>query len=216
MYDLCVFDLDGTLSDPQLGLTRSYQHALAAFGIYEEAKDLTRFIGPPLRDNFRGYYGFSESDTEKAVTIFREYFDKKGLIENTLYPDIPETLQKLKDLGKTLAVATTKVKSFTDIIIDYFSLGKYFDFVSGDELDGSLTKNGKRDIIRIVMDTLDPKREMNTVMIGDRLYDIIGARDNGIDSIGVLWGFGSRAELEDAGATRIIASVGELIQVLSG
>ena len=215
MYDLCIFDLDGTLSDPQLGITRSYQHALAAFGIHEEAKDLARFIGPPLRDNFKDYYGLSESDTEKAVSIFREYFTDKGLIENTLYPEIPETLQKLKDLGKTLAVATTKVKSFTDIIIDYFDLGKYFTFVAGDDMDGSLTKNGKRDIIRIVLDTLDPKREMKAVMIGDRLYDIIGARENGIDSIGVLWGFGSRTELEEAGATKIITSIGELLPTLS-
>jgi len=210
MYDLCIFDLDGTLSDPKVGITKSYQHALAAFGIYEDADDLAKFIGPPLRENFREYYSLSDSDTEKAVTIFREYFAEKGLIENIIYPEIPDILQKLKDCGKTLAVATTKVKLFTDTVLIYLDIGKYFKFVAGDEMDGSLTKNGKRDIIRNVLDALDPERKMKAVMIGDRKYDILGARDNGIDSIGALWGYGSRSELEEAGATWIAGSVEDI------
>ena len=214
-YDLCLFDVDGTLTDPQLGLTRSYQYALEKFGIHEELDNLMKFIGPPLRENFRNFYGFSDADTEKAVVIFREYFTQTGLYENKLYPEIPETLQKLEDRGIILAVATNKVKIYTDKILEYFGIGRYFSLVSGDEPDGSLTVNGKRDIIRNVLDTLDPERKMSTVMIGDREHDIIGARENGIDSIGIMWGYGSRAELEKAGATIIIETAAELCNIVT-
>jgi len=214
-YDLCIFDLDGTLTDPKLGITRSYQYALAGFGIHEDLESLERFIGPPLRDNFKEYYGFSDSDTEKAVALFRQYFAETGLYENIVYPDICAALQKLKDNGKILAVATNKYKYFAEKVLEHFLLDKFFDFVSGDEKDGSLTINGKRDIVRITLGALDPEREKSAVMIGDRKHDILGARENGIDSIGVTWGYGLRAELEEAGATQIAESVEQLYQMLT-
>ena len=214
MYDLCLFDLDGTLTDPKIGITRSYQYALAAFGIHEEADNLAKFIGPPIRENFRDYYGFSDLDTERAVAIFREYFSEKGLLENTIYPEIPGALQKLKDSGKTLAVATSKVTVYTNPILEHFGIDKYFSFVSGDEMDGRNTKNGKCDIIRIALDMLDPERKKRAVMIGDRKHDIHGANDTGIDSIGVTWGYGPRAELEEAGATVIADTVDELCRLI--
>ena len=215
-YDLCLFDLDGTLTDPKLGITKSFQHALSSFGIHEELDDLTKFIGPPLRESFRDFYGFSDADIEKAVAKFREYFAETGLFENAVYPNIPETLKKLKGGGKTLAVVTSKAKAYAVQILKHFGLDVYFSFVSGDEMDGSLTKNGKRDIIRIAIDALDPERKMPVVMIGDRKHDIIGARDNGIDSIGNTWGYGSRDELETAGATWIVDAADELCRLIIG
>ena len=213
-YDLIIFDLDGTLTDPRLGITRSHQYALAAFGFNEELKDLEKFIGPPLRDVYRDYYSMSAADIEKAVVVFREYFAQTGIFENEVYPNIPELLQKLKAQGKTLAVATGKARLYAEKILEYFYLDRYFDYVSGDEMDGSLTRHGKRDIIRMVMEKLDPQSKMKAVMIGDRYHDIEGAHDNEIAGIGVLWGFGSAAELEDAGADIIVKSTDELLNVL--
>jgi len=215
-YDLCLFDLDGTLSDPKVGITKSYQYALKSFGIDESLDDLTRFIGPPLRSNFREYYGFSEENTEKAVIKYREYFGKAGLYENEIYPGIPEALKILTASGKTLAVATNKLRSYSITILEHFALDNFFGFVSGDDLDGNLTKNGKREIIRIALDALDPDRKMLPVMIGDREHDIFGARDKGIDSIGITWGYGSRSELESAGATWIVESTEELCRLILG
>ena len=208
-YDIYLFDLDGTLTDPKIGITKSLQYALSEFGIHEELDSLTKFIGPPLRESFKKY-GFSDSEIEKAVVKYREYFSKKGIFENTIYPKIPDTLKKLKDSGKSLAVATSKPTVYANRILEHFKLAQYFDFVSGDEMDGSLTKDGKRDVIRIALDNLDPERKMSAVMIGDRKHDILGANDVGIDSIGVIWGYGSRNELETSGATWIVDNVVDL------
>ena len=215
-YDLCIFDLDGTLTDPGLGITKSYRHALAPFGIHEELDELTRFIGPPLRDVFRDIYGFSDTDTEKAVALYREYYSTDGLLENTVYPGIPELLQYLLDNKKTLAVATNKVRPYTIEILKHFQLERYFTFISGDEMDGSLTKNGKRDIIQAVFDAIDPERNMSAAMIGDRKNDVHGAWETGIHCIGVTWGYGSHEELLDAGATHLAGTPEELRRLLVG
>lgn len=213
-YDLCLFDLDGTLVDPKAGITKSFQYALSAFEIKEELDGLKKFIGPPLRESFKTY-GFSDADTEKAVDKFREYFEETGWFENTVYPEIPQTLQRLKGSGKTLAVATSKVKKYAEKILEHFDLGGYFTFVSGDEMDGSLTKNGKREIIRVALKAVDPWRKMPVVMIGDRKHDIIGANETGIDSIGVLWGYGSKDELEAAGASLIAQTTDSLCHFIN-
>ena len=134
----------------------------------------------------------------------------------TRFTPASRTLQKLTDSGKTLAVATSKAAFYANRILEHFDIDRYFVYVSGDALDGSLTKNGKVDIIRIVLDALDPVRKMPVVMIGDRMHDISGAREAGIDSIGNTWGYGSREELETAGATSIVDSVDELYRLLTG
>ena len=213
-YNLCLFDLDGTLTDPKTGITKSFQYALSAFGIHEELGDLAKFIGPPLRETFGGFYGFSQPDTEKAVAKFREYFSETGIFENILYPDIPEMLQKLKESGRTLAIATNKAATYTNQILRHLNLDGYFSFVSGDKMDGSLTKNGKREIVRIALDALDPNRAMPAAMIGDRGLDIAGARENGIDGIGITWGYGLRGELETAGAAWIADCADELCRLI--
>ena len=215
-YDICLFDLDGTLSDPKLGIPKSFQYALESFGIHEELDKLVKFIGPPLRSSFRESYGMSEADTEIAVTKFREYLGEKGLYENEIYSGIPEALQKLKESGIKLAVVTSKASIFAERAIEYFKLGNYFALVSGDTLDGGLTKNGKRDLINIALDSLDPERKLRAVMIGDRKDDIHGALDAGIENIGVLWGYGSEAELRTAGAGQLAESVGALCRFILG
>ncbi|MCL2004519.1 MAG: HAD hydrolase-like protein [Oscillospiraceae bacterium] len=209
-YDLCLFDLDGTLTDPAAGIVNSYRHALSAFGIPAEAEQLVKFIGPPLREVFGQVYGFSETDTERVVAKYREYFAVTGLFENTVYPGVPELLQALRDNGKTLAVATSKAGAYACRVLEHFGLDGFFAFVSGDAMDGSLSRGGKREIIRLALEALDPGREKTAVMIGDRKHDIHGARDAGIDSIGVAWGYGARGELEEAGAARIAETPEEL------
>ncbi|HNZ40778.1 MAG TPA: HAD hydrolase-like protein [Clostridia bacterium] len=213
-YTLCLFDLDGTLTDPKIGITKSFQYALSYFGIHEELDNLTNFIGPPLRESFKNSYGFSDTDTEKAVAKYREYFTATGLYENAVYPKIPETLEKLKNNGCILAVATSKVTAYAKKILKHFNLDGYFTLVSGDEMDGSLTKNGKHALINIALDRLDPERTLSVVMIGDRKDDIIGANNAGIDSIGVLWGYGTVEELETANATKIVHTSDELYSLI--
>lgn len=211
-YEICLFDLDGTLTDPKEGICKSYQYALSAFGISEELENLSKFIGPPLREVFEKFYKIPKSDIERCVGKFREYFAEKGLYENAVYSGIPQALQTLKDKGKVLAVATSKVTGYAEKILKHFDLEKYFSFVSGDDMEGTLTKEGKREVIRIALNAVDPQRKMNAVMIGDRKHDIQGAKALGIDSIGICYGYGSREELEEAGASFVLNSVEELVE----
>ena len=212
-YNICLFDLDGTLTDPRIGITKSFKYALSEFGIHEELDDLTKFIGPPLRESFKNY-GFSDSDTEKAVLKYREYFAETGLFENTVYPKVPEVLYNLKSLNGMLAVVTSKPEFYAGRILEHFNLNEYFCLVCGDKMDGSLTKNGKYDLIKIALNVLDPNRKMSAIMIGDRKHDILGAREAGIDSIGVTWGYGSKEELTDSGATWIACKPDDLYQII--
>ena len=207
-----VFDLDGTLIDSRLGVTKSLQYALEAFGAREEPENLTRFVGTPLRDIFRDHFGIV--DYESAVLKYREYFAETGMYECEVYPGIPEILRGLKNNGKILAIATTKATFYTNAILENLDFMKYFSFVSGDEMDGSLSKHGKRDILRLVLDKLDPERIQSAVMIGDKEYDISAAKELGIDSVGLAYGYGSREEIE--GATWIVDSTDELMKLLLG
>ena len=215
-YQLCLFDLDGTLTDPKLGITKSYQYALKAFGIHEELDKLTKFIGPPLRGVFKEHYGFSASEAEKAVDKFREYFSVTGLFENDVYTGIRELLKWLKDNGAVMAVTTSKATVYAAQILEHFHLDGYFSFVSGDEMDGNLSKNGKGEIIKIALDALNLERLLSAAIIGDRKHDMLGGHDAGIDGIGITWGYGSRAELEEAGATWIVESTDELYRLIAG
>lgn len=212
-YDVILFDLDGTLTDSQVGIINSVQHALKSFGIEEtDRESLRKFIGPPLKDSFMEYYQFDEEKANLAITKYREYFSVKGLFENRVYPGIPELLKKLVEHGKKLIVATSKPTPFTRQILDHFNLDRYFTFVSGSNLDG--TRIRKDEVIAYAIKECGLKANDNMVMVGDRKYDITGAKAIGIDSIGVLYGFGSRSELEEENPTRVVESVGELEKVL--
>jgi len=210
----CIFfDLDGTLTDPMIGITNSVQYALRKHGIeVSDTRTLCPFIGPPLRESFRVFYGFDEAGAESAVAAYREYFAEKGIYENTIYDGIPEMLQALRRAGKTLVLATSKPAVYAARILAHFGIAEYFAFVSGSELDGRRDK--KADVIRYALEQTGITDLADVVMIGDREHDILGAKEVGVSSIGVLYGYGNAEELHKAGADDIAGSVGELVEKL--
>ncbi|WP_404469502.1 HAD family hydrolase [Sutcliffiella horikoshii] len=212
-YKIILFDLDGTLSDPKEGITKSVQYALAKIGIVEPDTDrLETFIGPPLQVSFAEYYGFDEKESIRAIDFYRERFKEKGMFENVLYPNISLLLEALKESGFVLVVATSKPTVFAEEIIKYFELERYFQLIVGSNLDG--TRSSKTEIIQYILDNYTDFNRRDFVMIGDRKHDIIGAKNTGIDSIGVTYGYGSQEEIRDAEPTYIISSVDDLMGLL--
>lgn len=208
-----LFDLDGTLTDPKEGITKSVQYALNAFGIPAEDRDkLCCFIGPPLKDSFMEFYGFSEEDAIKGVLSYREYFKDKGMLDNKVYEGAQRVLEALVKKGKKLYVASSKPEIFVRKILEHFELDSYFVFAGGADLEG--TRDKKADVIRYVIKECQLSDLSKIVMIGDRKHDILGAKEVGIDSVGVLYGFGSRQELEDAGADLIAETIFDLQNLL--
>ncbi|HZK44000.1 MAG TPA: HAD family hydrolase [Syntrophomonadaceae bacterium] len=212
-YNVVLFDLDGTLTNPKEGITKSVQYALNKMGIVEENRDeLTKFIGPPLVESFQRYYDMPEPKAWEAIKAYREYFVDKGMLDNQVYLEIPELLQVLTSKGCKLAVATTKPTIYAEQTLEHFGLASYFSIIIGSNLDGS--RVDKKEIIQVIIESLGVNKLDDMVMIGDRKHDIIGAKQHNIDSIGVLYGFGSKDELEEAGATYIVPSVEELASLL--
>lgn len=185
-----LFDLDGTLTDSVLGITRTIRHTLASYGIEQPEEALRRFVGPPLRECFTEFLGAERA--EEAVGRYRLRYNELGVYENAVYDGVPELLQRLRDAGLTLAVATSKNISSTRKIVAHFDLERHFAAVEGASEDGRVA--AKHLIVANAMAALsaDPA---HTVMIGDRLHDMEGAATNGIPAIGVLWGYGGREEL---------------------
>ena len=212
MADLILFDLDGTLTDPYEGITKSVAYALRRFGIdVADRRTLRPFIGPPLAESFSKYYGLSEKEAKTAVDVYREYFSVTGIFENEVYPGIPEMLEALRSAGKTVALATSKPTVYAARILEHFSLDRYFDLCIGSELDGR--RVDKAEVVRDVIAALCADRS-SAVMVGDRLHDVIGAKKNGLAAVGVTYGYGSRAELSDAGADFTVDTVEELKKLL--
>lgn len=216
MYQYILFDLDGTLTDPKIGITSCVQYALRAYGIEEPDLDkLEPFIGPPLRGSFMEFYGFSEEQAEEAIAKYRERFSTVGLFENEIYDGIKEMLERLKKEGKKLAVASSKPTVFVTQILKHFSIDTFFDVVVGSELDG--TRDKKEEVVEEALRQLlggEEAKYRETVMVGDRKFDVQGAKAFSLDSIGVTFGYGGRKELEEEGATYIVDSVSELENVL--
>lgn len=209
MYEVLLFDLDGTLTDSKHGITRSVQYALAKYNIYvENLEELHKFIGPPLAESFKIHYGFDREQAWQAVLYFREYFSPKGMYENQVYPGIPQLLASLHDQGRKMVVATSKATFYSKIIIKHFGLDSFFSHVVGSNMDG--TRSSKAEIIADII-ALFPSLERDSfLMIGDKEHDIIGAKKNGIDSLAVAYGYGSPEELREAGPTYTAATVGDL------
>lgn len=209
MYQYILFDLDGTLTDPKVGICTSVQYALGKMGIVEEDIDkLEPFIGPPLIDSFMEFYGMSEEKAREAIEIYRERFSTIGKFENEVYPGIPELLRDLKKKGRTVAIASSKPTVFVEDILKHFEIRDYFDIVVGSELDG--TRDKKEDVIKEVLAQMFPEGEPDydeVVMVGDRKFDIEAAFSIGVRNIGVSYGYGSREELEEAGADKIVNTV---------
>lgn len=213
MYDYILFDLDGTLTDPSEGITHSVEYALNRLGIEVSSRnELLKFIGPPLSVGFKEFYDLSDAASDRAVEYYREVFSAEGLFENEVYPGVTKMLETLKESGKRLAVATSKPEKFTLRILEHFDLAKYFDFVAAATLDAA--RNSKESVIKYALESLKPSDLGRVVMVGDRKYDIEGARLNGIASVGVLYGFGSKEELEAVGASHTVETVEELTEML--
>lgn len=208
-----LFDLDGTLTDPKEGITKSVQYALESYGIdVYDLDGLDKFIGPPLLESFMEYYGFSETAAKGAIEKYRERYSTVGIFENVLYDGMENLLKNLVDSGKTLLVATSKPTFFAEKILDYFGIAKYFAFVAGSELDGARTR--KSEVIKYALEGIDITDLDACAMIGDRMHDVVGAKESGLESVGVLYGYGSREELEAAGADYIAESVESLSLLL--
>ena len=213
-YDVVLFDLDGTLTDSKIGITKSVQYALSKFNIREDNLDnLEFFIGPPLSESFQKHYGFEPSQAQHAVDLYREYFSTSGMYENVVYPGIPDLLADLKSKRKQLIVATSKPTVFANQILHAFNLNQYFTTVVGSHLDG--TRTSKTEIIAHALSSLEESKENSTVMVGDREHDVIGAQGNAIDSIAVTYGYGSLLELQRANPTYLAHAV-EDIGTLTG
>lgn len=198
-YKYFLFDLDGTLTDPFLGITNSVAYSLRHYGINEEdMQTLACFIGPPLYESFEKYYGFSKEGAVEAVEKYREYYRDKGIFENRLYQGAEDLLKTLKDKDFTVALATSKPEVFATRILEHFGIIKYFDVVIGSLLDGGRVKKGE--VVAETLKRLNHPDKSQCIMIGDRIHDILGAKENGIDSLGVLFGYGSESEFQEAGA----------------
>ncbi len=210
------FDLDGTLTDSMPGITRAVQYALKHYGITVEDLDILKpFVGPPLPDSFKEYYHFSDEDARDAVFVFREYYNKKGWMENSPYAGIREMLEELKKSGFKLFVATSKPETMAKRVLEYFELTRYFEFIGGACDDNNRAK--KAEVIRYVMEENGLTDRENIVMVGDRRHDIEGAHKAGIPAIGILYGYGSEEELKKAGADWIAKTpkeLGELIKTI--
>lgn len=208
-----LMDLDGTLTNSMPGITKSVQYALKAFNITENNMDiLKKYIGPPLRASFQEYHGLTTEEAEAAVAKYREYYAVTGIFENEVYEGMEVLLAKLKASGKILIVATSKPEVFAKKILEHFKLDQYFTDVCGATMDN--LRGTKEEVIRYALDRNHIMDYSDAVMVGDRKHDIEGAKSTGVASIGVLYGFGTREELEKAGADRIADTVEDIYQAV--
>ena len=216
MFPYVLFDLDGTLTDPKPGITQCVQYALRCMGIEEPDLDkLEPFIGPPLTDSFREFYGMDQEQAAEAVAKYRERFSEKGLYENEIYPGMKQMLENLKTAGCHLAVASSKPEHFVKLILEYFDIDGYFEVIVGSELDGTRCQKeevGAEALRRFFPDGNIPCDDI--VMVGDRKFDIIGGREKGLHQIGVAYGYAPEGELEAAEAEYIVNDLDELERVL--
>lgn len=213
MYDIFLFDLDGTLTDPKLGITSCVQYALESFGISEPDRDkLLPFIGPPLKDSFMEFYGMNAAEADKAVEKYRERFSALGMYENEILVGTEQMLSTLRKMGKKLVVATAKPYVFAVEILRHFNILEFFDEVVGADMNGPL--NHKPSIIGEAIKRVGEGNKHKMIMIGDREMDITGAKINGIASVGVRFGYAKEMELENAGADYIADTMQELEDLL--
>ncbi|WP_281164432.1 HAD hydrolase-like protein [Liquorilactobacillus sicerae] len=213
-YQSVFFDLDGTLTDPQAGITKSIAYALQAFGIeVRDLNSLTKFIGPALKDSLMKFYNFSEADAIKGIKKYREYYSRQGMYDIQLIPGITDLLKKLKHQHQQLFIATAKPTFFAIKILDHFDLSQYFDGIFGSNLDGTRAQKSEVITYGLQQTKLIPSQQI--AMVGDRSYDIQGAKENHLTAIGVLYGYGSQQELTAAGVDHLVSNVHQLSQVLT-
>ena len=215
MYDLILFDLDGTLTDSAPGITRCVQYALARLGIEESDLDKLRpFVGPPLVDSFKAYYRMNDRDAALARDYYRERFASVGLYENAVYPGVEALLECLRQAGTKMVIATSKPTVYTVKILEHFGLSRYFAAVVGSNLDN--TRVDKGEVIAAALEEAGCRDGSKVVMVGDREHDVIGARENGIAVIAVGYGYGSPEELAAAAPDYTVPTVAALQELLCG
>lgn len=215
MLKYILFDLDGTLTESAPGIMNSLKYAFKKLGdSVPDDSVLKKFVGPPLIESFMKFSGFSEEKATMAVDVYREYFAEKGLFENSVYEGIPDCLKRLREAGYTLGVATSKPQVFCERILDHFGLTEYFGVIKGIPLDGE--DMTKAEVISEALGALGDVDRSEAVMIGDRAYDAVGAEENGVGCIGVLYGYGTEEELIGAGAETTVKTPKELADLLLG
>lgn len=214
MKDYIFFDLDGTLTDSQPGIYDSLRVMLNHFGLEKSDQELMPFLGPALWDSLPKYCGFNFEQCKEAIAVFREHYFNIGIYNNKPYPGIPELLKKLKEEGRHLVLATGKPEEQANVVVNHFDLAKYFDFIGGSTMDISRSK--KAQVIAWAMEKtgLSAKDSQRIVMVGDRENDIIGAHENGLQVIAVLYGYGSRSEFEEYKADFIVEDIPALGDLL--
>jgi len=214
MYKNIFFDLDGTLTQSEFGIMAAAIKALNHFGIDTPSREiLKKFIGPPLYVSFHDFYGLSEEDSREAIRIYREYYVKEGVYQAPLYPGIKEMLETLKVAGYTLMITTSKPENLAVTVAKNYEIEGYFDRIIGPSLDEHDPNKAiliKRALEALDIDEADKEALKSCIMIGDRFYDIEAANEIGIDSIGVLYGYGSEQELSEAGSTFIAKEVSDI------
>lgn len=216
-YNYILFDLDGTITEPFKGISGGIIHALNKFGVeVPENSTLRKFIGPPLRDSFRDFCGFTAEQAEEATVYYREYYSVNGLVENDIMLGMDEALKILNEQGYKLYVATSKPEKYAKIILDNLGLLSYFDIVAGASFDGSRDK--KELVIEYLLEQIKEKYEdfdlTQAIMVGDRHFDINGAKYFNMDSVGVTFGYGDYEELSQAGATYVVDTAQELVDII--
>lgn len=215
LFDVVLFDLDGTLTDPKQGITSCVQYALASIGIDEpDLDELEDFIGPPLKEHFMERYSLDEKTALECVRKYRERYNPIGVYENKKYDGIDEVLRTLKERGMKLAVASSKPAVLVNTVLEHFDLMKYFDVIAGSELDGTRTR--KSDVIRYAFELLDGKglSHDRPIMVGDRKHDVIGAREAGIPCMAVAYGYGSMEELSAEQPDFIAKNISEITDII--
>ncbi len=214
-YSTLLFDLDGTLVDSGEGITKCAQYALAHFDIQvDDYHTLRPFVGPPLEDSFKEFYGFSDEKAAEAVQAYRERYFEKGIYEQAPYPGVTDFLQTLRSRGYTMAIATSKVQIQAERVVNelFPQLAPYFDYIFA--RDNACTLHTKADVINHGLSVMGISDRSKVLMIGDRKFDIYGAKECHLDSLGVLYGFGSREEFEAAGADYICQDFSEVLSLL--
>lgn len=208
-----LFDLDGTITDSAEGIINSVSYALEKYGCKVEDKEsLKCFVGPPLQKQFEIYAGVSKEEGAKLVSLYREYYTTKGIFENEVYEGIMEVVKKLREMGAHTCIATSKPEVFARQIAVHFGFDSYFEFIGGSMLDGGRVR--KAEVIEYVLDGCGVKDKGRVLMVGDREHDIIGSKEAGVRSVGVLYGYGSRQELEGAGADFIATVPGDILSIV--
>ena len=212
-FSYILFDLDGTLSDPKEGITKSFQYALEYFGIkVENLDELEPVIGPPLKASFMNFYGLTEEEAVVAIAKYRERFGKIGLYENEIYPGIKELLKELAEQGYQIAIASSKPTEYVEQICEYFQIKDYFHHIIGSFMDGRRVE--KEEVVEEAIAQFGNISKDEIIMVGDRKFDVIGAHERGLKAIGVTYGYGGREELTEAGADVLVDNVEELKRLL--